>query len=130
MFYSFNIDVTHGTTEATAEKTDLDLCAGIIHQVDLVFPVNSNRELYVRILNGTYHFIPVNTRGAVRADNTIVSTREFFTVEEWNNVFTLVAWNVHATDDFTIGVNIGILPRKILQPFSFEELLKVALREE
>lgn len=130
MFYSFNIDVTHGTAEATAEKTDLDLCAGIIHQVDLVFPQNANREIYLRLFNGTYQFIPVNRGDAVRADNTIVSTREFFPVEEWNNIFTLHAWNVHASTDFTVGINIGILPRKILQPFSFEELLKVALGEQ
>lgn len=129
MFYSYNISVTHGTTEPTAEETKMEVSAGIIHQVDLVFPLNSNREIYLRIFAGSYQFIPVNAGGVVRATNTIISTREFYEVEEWNNTLTLMAWNVHATTDFDIGVNIGVLNRRILQPFSFEELLKVALGE-
>ena len=129
MFYSYNVTVSAGTTEATAEETEIPVSNGIIHQVDLVFPLNSNREIYLRLFAGSYQLIPVNPTGAVRANNTIISTREFFEVFEWSNTLTLKAWNVHATTDFDVGVNIGILSRKILQPFSFEELLKVALGE-
>jgi len=130
MFYSFNVDVPPDTDEDSAEDTPLEVSAGIIHQVDLVFPTNANREIYLRIFAGSYQFIPVNPRGAVRANNTIISTREFLTLHDWNNTLTLRAWNVHATETFTVGINIGILPKRILQPFSFEELLRVALAAE
>ncbi|GAH28772.1 unnamed protein product, partial [marine sediment metagenome] len=46
------------------------------------------------------------------------------------NTLTIRAWNVHATDTFMISVNIGVLARRILQPFSFKELLKAALGME
>lgn len=130
MFFSFNVSVTAGTTEATLEETTLEISAGIIHQIDLVFPTNSNREIYLRLFAGAYQLIPVNITGTVRANNTIISTREFYKIDDWNNTLTLKAWNVHATDDFVVGINIGVLPRRILQPFSFEELLKVALGPE
>ena len=130
MFYSKNITVSAGTTEATAEETVLELAAGVIHQIDILFPVNANREVYVKILQATYQLMPTNRDDSIRANNTIISTREFFELEQGANVLTVKAWNVHAADDFMISVNIGILPRRILQPFSFKELLAAALGME
>jgi len=130
MFYSYNITVTHGTTEATAEETELELSAGVIHQVDILFPVNANREVYVKILQANYQLIPTNRDDSIRANNTVISTREFFDLIPGANVLSVRAWNVHAADDFMISVNIGILPRRILQPFSFQELLAAALGME
>lgn len=132
MFYSKNITVTHGTyaTEATALETELELSAGVIHQIDFLFPVNSNRELYVKIMDAAYQLCPTNRDDAIRANNTCVSTREFYELIPGGNILTVKAWNTHASDDFMITVNIGILPIRILQPFSFAELLKAALATE
>jgi len=130
MFFSNNITVTHGTTEATAEETELELSAGVIHQVDIIFPVNANREVYVKILQANYQLIPTNRDDSIRANNTVISTREFYDLIPGANILTVKAWNVHAADDFMISVNIGVLPRRILQPFSFKELLAAALGME
>jgi len=130
MFYSYNITVSAVTTEATAEETELLLSAGVIHQVDILFPTNANREVYVKILQASYQLIPSNRDEAIRADNTVISTREFYELVPGANILTVKAWNVHATDDFMISVNIGVLPRRILQPFSFKELLAAALGME
>lgn len=130
MFYSFNITVSAGTTEATAEETELELSAGVIHQIDILFPVNANREVYVKILHAAYQLVPTNRDDSIRANNTVISTREFFELEPGSNILTVKAWNTHASDDFMISVNIGVLPRRILQPFSFKELLAAALGME
>jgi len=130
MFFSFNIDVTHDTSEATAEETELKLAAGVIHQIDCLFPVNSNREIHVKIMQAAYQLWPTNRQGAVRANNTVISTREFYELIPGSSILTVKAWNTHATDDFMISVNIGLLPKRILQPFSFKELLKAALGSE
>jgi len=130
MFFSFNIDVSAGTSEATAEETELELAAGIIHQIDFLFPVNSNREVHVKIMQAAYQVCPTNRDDAIRANNTCVSTREFFELIPGSNILTVKAWNTHATEEFMITVNIGILPKRILQPFSFKELLKAALGTE
>ncbi|MBA7494733.1 hypothetical protein ES702_05310 [subsurface metagenome] len=130
MFFSHNITVTHGTTEDTAEETELELSAGVIHQIDFLFPVNSNREVRVKIMDAAYQLCPTNRDDAIRANNTLISTREFYVLTPGRNILTVKAWNTHTTDDFMISVNIGLLPRRILQPFSFEELLKAALATE
>lgn len=127
MFYSYNITVTTAHTEASPKEDKLYLSAGVIHQIDLLFPSNSTKNLYARIFHGSYQLIPTNRLEAIRADDTIISTREFYELTADSNELTVTAWNTHATDSLLLSVNIGILPRRILQPFSFEELLKAAL---
>jgi hypothetical protein len=130
MFYCVNFSVTHGTTEATFNSASLEVSAGVIHQIDLIFPSASSRELYARVFAGEYQLIPVNRGEAVRGNDMVISTREFYELNSSNNLITVKAWNTHATDDLLLGVNIGILPKRILQPFSFEELLRVILEAE
>jgi len=130
MFYSYNITVPAATDETTAELTTLYLSAGVIHQIDILFPVNANREVFVKILDAGFQVMPSNPEEAIRANNTVISTREFFDIPVGGSILTVKAWNVHATDDFMISVNVGVLPRRILQPFSFKELLAAALGME
>lgn len=130
MFFSYNIDVTPLGSENNPVDTVVRLSAGVIHQIDVLFPVNANREVYVKIFHGGYQLFPSNRSGAIRANNTVISTREFYDLIPGANTLTIRAWNVHALDTFMISVNVGVLPRRILQPFSFKELLAAALGME
>jgi len=130
MFYSKNINVEYETTETSPSETEMELAAGVIHQIDIIFPVNANREVYVKLMDGGYQLFPTNRDDWIRANNTIISSREFYELIPGRNIITVVAYNDHAADDFLISVNIGILPRRILQPFSFKELLAAALGME
>jgi len=127
MFYTFNLTVTTSHTEASPKIDTLDLSAGVIHQIDFLFPDNSTKNIYVRIFHGGYQLIPSNRLEAIRADNTIISTREFFELPAGSNQLTVHSWNTHATDSFLLSVNIGLLPKNILQPLSFEQLLAAAI---
>uniref|UniRef100_A0A6H1ZNX8 Uncharacterized protein n=1 Tax=viral metagenome TaxID=1070528 RepID=A0A6H1ZNX8_9ZZZZ len=130
MFFSKNINVLYTYSEASPLDTELKLSAGVIHQVDILFPVNANREVYVRIFQAGYQLIPTNRDDWIRANNTVISTREFYDLVPGANILTVRAYNTHASDNFLISVNIGVLPRRILQPFSFKELLAAALGME
>ncbi|GAH59376.1 unnamed protein product, partial [marine sediment metagenome] len=103
---------------------------GVIHQIDILFPVNAGRELFVKILQAGHQLMPSNRDESIMANNTVISTREFYELVPGRNILTVMARNAHATDAFWITVNIGILPRRILQPFSFKELLAAALGME
>jgi len=127
MFYSYNITVAATFTETLPKKDVLYLSAGVIHQVDLIFPDNSTKDIYVRIFHGGYQLIPTNRLGAIRADNTIISTREFFELPAGNSELVVHAWNAHATDSLLLTINIGVLSKKVMQPLSFDDLLKAAL---
>ena len=127
MFYSKNITVTAATTEKTAILHNLTVSSGIIHQLDFVFPKNDDLDLYVQVFLGGRQITPSNSEDAIRGSNTIISTREFYEMPRGSTTLTLKSWNVNAADDYVIAVNIGVLPKKILQPFSFEELLRAAM---
>lgn len=127
MFYSYNITVTTAHTEAAPKEETLYLSAGVIHQIDLSFPSTSDKDLYARIFHGGYQLVPTNRDSAIRADDTIISTREFYELTAESNELTVVAWNTQDSGSLLLTVNIAILPKKILQPFSFDELLKAAL---
>jgi len=130
VFFSKNINIEWETTETAPVETEMELSAGVIHQIDIIFPVNANREVYVRLMDGGYQLFPTNRDDWIRANNTIISTREFYELIPGRNIITVVAYNDHGSEDFLISVNIGVLPRRILQPFSFRELLAAALGVE
>jgi len=130
MFYSINKIITSGSTEADPITEKLEVSAGVIHQVDLIFPAASSREVYAQVFCGSYQFIPVNLFEAVRGDDMVISTREFYELTSSTNIIMLKAWNTGDDDTLLLGLNIGVLPKKILQPFSFEELLKAAMGVE
>lgn len=126
MFYTLELEVTHATTEETADQIALEVSSGVIHQADLIFPSAASKEIHAQVFVGNYQFLPCNHGAAIRGDDMVISTREFFEMTQSSNVIVLQAWNVHATDDLLLILNIGVLPKKVLQPFSFEELLKAA----
>ena len=124
MFYSYEKTVSAGTSEATEETLTMEISAGIIHQVDFVFPSDASKDLHARITAGGTQVWPSNTRGTIRGDGMIISFREFYKVESWSNSLVLHAWNTATSDDLTIIVNIGVLEETVLQPFSVARLLK------
>jgi hypothetical protein len=124
MFYSFEKTVTPSHTKASPWTQRLDIAVGIIHQVDFVFPTDTDKDLHAQIQHGSQQLWPSNTGGAIRGDSMVISFREFFKVDQATNDLKLMAWNTHATDSLLLVVNIGVLPEEILQPFSVERLLK------
>ena len=124
MFYSFNITLTHGKTKATAEDTELDLCTGIIHQVDFIFPSDSDKDLNIQVFDANFQVWPSNRESTIQGDNMVISSREWYHLHPWNNQLILRGWNTHSTDDLLFCINLGILPEEILMPFSISRLIK------
>lgn len=130
MFFSKNINLTGAGEFTEYSDTPFGLAAGIIHQIDILFPINADRKIYVKLMDGAYQLCPTNRDGAIRANNTIISTREYYELIPGRNIITVRAKNVQDSGDLMITVNIGVLPTRILQPFSFKELLAAALGME
>jgi len=125
MFYSYELTATAGGSSSSYQELDLDLSAGVIHQVDFMFPDDADKDLHVKVVRGGHQLWPTNVLGSLKGDNMIVSFREFMELTSARNNLTLRAWNTHATDDLNIIINIGILPREIMQPFSIADMMKL-----
>ena len=126
MFYVFSYLPTAAILEANAHVIDMHLTAGVIHQVDILFQDGCNHETFVKILRGNTQIWPTNREENLRGDATVISFREFLDISLGHNIFKALIWTSLTSAWKEVIIQIGILPKKILQPLSFDELLKAA----
>lgn len=128
MFYSWPIAVAAGNVESNKAKIDMDMSAGVIHQVDIMFPDTCDHDIRVQVFNASFQLWPSNRGGTVRGDAAVISFRDFFEMEAASNTLTAYAWLTNTAKASTIWIHVGVLPRAILQPFSLAELLRAVQR--
>jgi len=66
--------------------------------------------------------------GRSGGDASVISFRDFYELRAENNTLTGVGWWEDTETALEIWVQIGILPRAVLQPFSLAELLRAVQR--
>lgn len=128
MFYSWPITVAAGNTVDNKAEIDMDLSSGIIHQVDILFPDDCDHNIRVQIFDASFQLWPSNRGATIRGDATVVSFRDFYELRSENNTLKAFAWWEDTETAQTVFVQIGLLPRDILQPFSLAELLRAVQR--
>jgi len=126
MFYAFDFTPLVDDTEAAPHVLDLGLTAGVIHQVDVLFQSGCNHQIFVKIFHGKHQLWPTNDGGKMRGDATVISFREFYELFPGNTRLYAKIYTTLTTYDKEVVINIGVLPKAILQPLSFEELLAAA----
>jgi hypothetical protein len=126
MFYVFSHTVEAANTEASPYLLDMKLTAGIIHQVDVLFQDGCNHEVFVQLFNDAYQVWPSNRGEKLRGNATVVSFREFFELTPGNTRLTGKIWTTLDADFKEVIVQVGLLPKRVIQPLSFDELLAAA----
>jgi len=126
MFYVFNNTITTAIIESAPTEQMLDLISGIIHQVDIIFEADCAHEAKVQIFHGSHQVWPSNEGAAIVGDSQVISFREFYELKPGNTDLLLKIWGDGTIDDVEVVVQIGLLPKRVLQPLSFEELLAAA----
>jgi len=124
MFDVFEIAVAAGNTVNNKKIVEMPLSAGIIHQVDVLFPDTADHNVRVQIFDASFQLWPSNRNATIRGDATVVSFRDFYELTAHNNVLEAKAWWADTETACSIFVQIGILARSVLQPFSLAELLR------
>ena len=127
MFYTFSYTPSAADTEASPHELSMKLTAGVIHQVDVLFQDGCDHETFVQVYDDNFQLWPSNRGETLRGNATVVSFREFFELIPGNTVLTAKIWTTLAADFKEVLIQIGLLPKEIIQPFSFEELIKTAL---
>ena len=126
MFYSYQNKVMAANVITNPIERTLDLIPGVIHQVDILFEDGCDHEAHVRIFHGSTQVWPTNTQGSIVGDAIVVSFREFYEIRKGATDLTLIIWGDGTIDDVDVIIQIGLLPKRVLQPLSFEELLAAA----
>jgi hypothetical protein len=123
MFYIFSYTPSASDTAASPHEIELDLTAGVIHQVDVLFQSGCSHKVFLQIFDGNLQVWPSNRGEKMRGDATIISFREFYNLSPGHNRLTAKIWTTLTTTFYEIILQIGILPKAALQPLSFDELL-------
>lgn len=126
MFYVYRPDAAVSETEANPKEDDIHLTEGVIHQVDVMFQSGCAFDVHAQIWQANLQIWPSNRGASLVGDATIISFREFLPVAPGNQILTIRSWSGQTVTDKYIEVHIGVLPRRIIQPLSFEELLAAA----
>jgi len=126
MFYTFSYTPDADDTEAAPHEMEMQLTAGIVHQVDVLFQNGCGHEEFVQIYNDNYQVWPTNRGEKLRGNATVISFREFLELTPGNAKLTAHIWTTLPNDFKEVIINIGLLPKRVIQPLSFEELLAAA----
>jgi hypothetical protein len=128
MFYSYEIEAPASAGVGAKKEIEMSMSAGIIHQVDVLFPDTADHDIAVQIFDSSLQLWPSNRGAKIRGDATVVSFRDFYEMKIDNNILTAKAWRLSTGDAVTVFIHIGVLPRSVLQPFSLAELLRAVQR--
>ena len=126
MFYAFSYTPDAGDTEAAPHALEMYLTAGVVHQVDVLFQDGCDHEIFVQIFDDNLQLWPTNRGEKLRGNATVVSFREFYELSRSNQKLTAKIWTTLSADFKEVIVQIGVLPKRIIQPLSFDELLNAA----
>lgn len=126
MFYAFDYTVTVNDIATAKHKLVMPVVTGIVHQVDVLFQSGAAHEINVQIFDGISQIWPSNRGKAFRGDSTVVSFREFYEITSEPAELIAYLWQTDTSILYEVIIEIGILPKRILQPLSFEELLRAA----
>jgi len=126
MFYAYSYTPSAADTPANPHEIELELTTGVVHQVDLLFQSGCAHKVFVQIFDGSHQIWPSNRGEKIRGDATVVSFREFFNLSPGHNKLTAKIWTTLTTTFYEVIIQIGVLPKAILQPLSFDELVRAA----
>ena len=124
MFYAFSYTPSAADTLASPHEVEIDLTAGVIHQVDVLFQSGCAHKVFVQIFDGGLQVWPSNRGEKIRGDATVISFREFYELTPGHNKLVAKIWSTKATPWYEVIIQIGVLPKAVLQPLSFNELVK------
>ena len=126
MFYAFSYLPTAKILEVDAVHLPMPLAAGIIHQVDVLFQDGCNHQTFIRIEDSGFQIWPTNKQEKLRGNATAISFRDFYELKPGDSTLTAVIWTDLTAAWAEVIVQIGLLPKRIIQPMSFDELLAAA----
>ena len=126
MFYVFSKTPVITDTKAAPHKLEMQLSGGVIHQVDVLFQDGCNHEEFVQIFQGGHQLWPTNRGEYLRGNATVVSFREFLPLGSGTDLLTAHISTTLTSDFVEVIIQIGVLPKRIIQPLSFDELLTAA----
>jgi hypothetical protein len=108
MRYRGSLTIAAGTTEADPARETIELCAGRISGVELLFPPGHSGLTYVQVWRHERQIFPTTPGEAFRGDGLSIVFGENWPIAEVPHSVELRGWAPSATLDHTVFVDISI----------------------
>lgn len=118
MFYDFAVTVPANTAEDTPVETLLELTNGIIHRIEVQFPIGTRALVHCKLLHRRTQQWPTNADGDFASDGHVIVIDEHYDLTEPPHELTVLAWSTADTYSYDINIRIGVLPREVISPFT------------
>lgn len=112
MYYDFAITVPANTTATSPLETELKLTHGIIHRVEVQFPIGTRALTHCRLLHHTFGHLPTNPSGSFASDGYTIPIDENLEFFSEPYIIKAVCWNDDDTWAHTVTIRFGIMESK------------------
>jgi len=128
VIYAWRMTIPANTPKTSPVMVQCRMAAGIIHRVEVQFPIGCAGLVHTYIRRGGHQLWPSNPDGTFTADGYVISFHEGYDLSEEPHVVQWYAWNEDDTYAHTLELRLGLLPPEALMPWGFRDLLGMLLR--
>ena len=118
MFYDFAITVPANTAERSPVKQALKLTHGVIHGVEVQFPIGTRCRVHCKLLANGHQVWPTNPEGNLASDGFVVAWDDFYELKRAPYQLRAVCWSTADTYAYDIAFRFAILPKETISPLA------------
>ena len=124
MYYAWNILLTKDNSEATPEKTILQVEKGTIIRCETVFPSGCAGLVYCHIDHSLHQVYPKNPDYQYSGNGEMIVATDEYDLKEEPFQLEFYGWNTDEIYDHTITVRIQIVPKREITRLAMAEMLR------
>ena len=115
MRYRGALTIAAGQIQADPALYELGVCAGIITEVEILFPAGHSGLTHLQIWYLGRQIFPTSEGATFQGDNSVIQFGEQWVIQEVPHVLTLHGWAPEAELPHTIFVDVSIQPFEIIE---------------
>lgn len=115
MIYGGVITTPANTTKAAPLDTTVDVTAGLIYHVKIIFPPGPSGFLHVQVLDGSYQVFPTTQGQSIVGDNLSLEWDELYDKGDAPFVLVVRTWNLDDTYDHDVSVLLSLASKEEYQ---------------
>ena len=112
MFYDFAITLGEKGSGSERVEQKLNLTHGIIHRVEIQFPIGTRALAHCQIFHHRHQVWPTNIDGSFTSDGYTIPIDENYEFFEPPHNLVAICWNDDDTYPHTITIRVGIIESK------------------
>lgn len=116
MFYSFDLTIPAGTAAASPVELDVDLVPGVIHRVEIQFPLGCRGLVHIQVWQEFHQVWPTNPGGTLAGNGDLIAWNDNHELVEGQSRLTLRGWSPGTAFEHVITFRFALLAAAAAPP--------------